>query len=148
MRIIPAERMKKRKEQRVPLTPQMFDIFEAIKPISGHREFIFPSDKDPKKPCHNQTANTALKHMGFAGRLVSHGLRSIASTMLNEQGFDYDVIEACLSHVDKNQTRSSYNRTDYLERRRKVMGWWSEHIEQSSQGSYIVTGTANVSLVR
>ncbi|GAL12543.1 phage integrase [Vibrio astriarenae] len=46
--IIPAERMKKRKEHRVPLTPQMLDILEVIKPISGHREFIFPSDKDPK----------------------------------------------------------------------------------------------------
>ncbi|MEZ8928459.1 MULTISPECIES: integrase domain-containing protein [unclassified Vibrio] len=144
--VIPAERMKKRKEHRVPLTPQMILILETMKPISGHREFIFPSDKDPKKPCHSQTANAALKRMGFAGRLVSHGLRSIASTTLNEQGFDYDVIEACLAHVDKNQIRGAYNRTDYLERRRKVMCWWSEHIEQSSQGSYSVTGTAHVKL--
>lgn len=145
--IIPAERMKKRKEHRVPLTPQMLDILEVIKPISGHREFIFPSDKDPRKPCNSQTANAALKRMGYGGRLVSHGMRSIASTTLNEQGFDYDVIETCLAHVDKNQVRGAYNRTDYLERRRKVMCWWSEHIEKSSQGSYSVTGIVNVKLV-
>ncbi|MDN3700116.1 integrase domain-containing protein [Vibrio artabrorum] len=145
--IIPAERMKKRKEHRVPLTPQMLDILEVIKPISGHREFIFPSDKDPKKPCNSQTANAALKRMGYGGRLVSHGMRSIASTTLNEQGFDYDVIETCLAHVDKNQVRSAYNRTDYLERRRKVMCWWSEHIEKASRGSYSVTGTVNIKLV-
>ncbi|MEZ8013624.1 hypothetical protein ACED28_11375 [Vibrio sp. 1F253] len=73
--------------------------------------------------CHSQIANAELKHMEFASRLVSHGLRSIASRMFNEQGFDYDVIEACLAHVDKNQIRGAYNRTDYLERRRKVMCW-------------------------
>lgn len=138
--VIPAERMKKRKEHRIPLTIQMLALLETIKPISGHREFIFPSDKDPKKPCHSQTANAALKRMGFAGRLVSHGLRALASTTLNEQGFDPDEIEACLAHVDKNEVRRAYNRTDYLERRRKVMDWWGEHIEQASYGNLSLTG--------
>ncbi|UXH27258.1 MULTISPECIES: integrase domain-containing protein [Vibrio] len=112
---IPAERMKKRREHRIPLTEQMLALLEVMKPISGHRVFIFPSDRDPKKPCNSQTANMALKRMGFAGRLVSHGLRSLASTTLNEQGFDRDLIEASLAHVDDNQVRSAYNRTDYLE---------------------------------
>lgn len=63
---IPAERMKKLKEHRIPLTQKMLELLEVIKPISGHREFIFPSDRDPKKPCNSQTANMALKRMGFA----------------------------------------------------------------------------------
>ena len=138
---IPAERMKKRREHRIPLTEQMLELLEVIKPISGHREFIFPSDRAPKKPCNSQTANMALKRMGFAGRLVSHGLRSLASTALNEQGFDRDLIEAALAHVDDNQVRSAYNRTDYLERRRPMMSWWSNHIEESSRGKLSVTGT-------
>ncbi len=138
---IPAERMKKRREHRIPLTEQMFELLEVIKPISGHREFIFPSDRDPKKPCNSQTANMALKRMGFAGRLVSHGLRSLASTTLNEQGFDRDLIEAALAHVDDNQVRSAYNRTDYLERRRPMMHWWSGHIEEASKGKLSITGT-------
>ena len=72
--------------------------------------------------------------MGYHGRLVSHGLRALASTTLNEQGFAPDVIEACLAHIDKNEIRAAYNRTDYFERRTKIMSWWSEHIEQASKG--------------
>lgn len=79
--------------------------------------------------------------MGFAGRLVSHGLRSLASTTLNEQGFEADLIEAALAHVDDNQVRSAYNRTDYLERRIPMMSWWSGHIDEAAQGSLSVTGT-------
>jgi integrase len=73
--------------------------------------------------------------MGFKGKLVAHGLRSLASTTLNEQGFDADVIETCLAHIDSNTVRRAYNRTDYLERRRKVMQWWSSHIELAANGS-------------
>ncbi|MGR5354224.1 integrase domain-containing protein [Vibrio sp. DNB22_19_2] len=142
---IPAERMKKRRDHRIPLSEQMIEVLDVIKPISGHREFIFPSDRDPKKPCNSQTANMALKRMGFAGRLVSHGLRSLASTTLNEQGFDRDLIEAALAHVDDNQVRSAYNRTDYLERRRPMMCWWSGYIEEAAKGSLLVTGTKHLS---
>lgn len=145
--IIPADRMKKRREHRIPLTEQTLSILEVIKPISEHREYIFPSDRDPKKPCNSQTANMALKRMGFAGRLVSHGLRSLASTTLNEQGFDSDLIESALAHVDDNQVRSAYNRTDYLERRRPMMSWWSEHIREAAQGSLSVTGTRQLKVI-
>ncbi|HCG7292891.1 TPA: tyrosine-type recombinase/integrase [Vibrio parahaemolyticus] len=144
---IPAERMKKRREHRIPLTEQMLALLEVMKPISGHRDFVFPSDRDSKKPCNSQTANMALKRMGFAGRLVSHGLRSLASTTLNEQGFDRDLIEASLAHVDDNQVRSAYNRTDYLERRRPMMSWWSEHIEEAAKGSLSVTGTKQLKVI-
>jgi integrase len=144
---IPAERMKKRREHRIPLTKQMLALLEVMKPINGHREYIFPSDRDPKKPCNSQTANMALKRMGFRNRLVSHGLRSLASTTLNEQGFDRDLIEASLAHVDDNQVRSAYNRTDYLERRRPMMSWWSEHIEEAAKGSLSVTGTKQLKVI-
>ncbi|EGQ7702289.1 integrase domain-containing protein [Vibrio cholerae] len=144
---IPAERMKKRREHRIPLTEQMLALLEVMKPISGHRDFVFPSDRDPKKPCNSQTANMALKRMGFAGRLVSHGLRSLASTTLNEQGFDPDLVEAALAHVDDNQVRSAYNRTDYLERRKPMMGWWSGHIEEAAKGSLSVTGTRQLKII-
>ncbi|EGR4317525.1 DUF4102 domain-containing protein [Vibrio cholerae] len=145
--IIPAERMKKRREHRIPLTEQILALLEVMKPISGHRDFIFPSDRDPKKPCNSQTANMALKRMGFAGRLVSHGLRSLASTTLNEQGFDPDLVEAALAHVDDNQVRSAYNRTDYLERRKPMMSWWSGHIEEAAKGSLSVTGTRQLKII-
>ncbi|WP_345876068.1 integrase domain-containing protein [Shewanella algae] len=138
---IPAEKMKKRRVHVIPLTQQMLGILEAIKPISGHREFIFPSDRDPKTHCNTQTANMALKRMGYGGRLVSHGLRSLASTILNEEGFESDLIESALSHVDANSVRAAYNRSDFLERRRPMMNWWSEYIETAADGNLSVAST-------
>ncbi|KGY09209.1 integrase domain-containing protein [Vibrio sinaloensis] len=145
--VIPADRMKKRRDHRIPLTEQALELLEVMRPISGNRVYVFPSDRDPKKPCNSQTANMALKRMGFAGRLVSHGLRSLASTTLNEQGFDPDLVEAALAHVDDNQVRSAYNRTDYLERRRPMMSWWSGHIEEAAKGSLSVTGTKQLKVI-
>lgn len=145
---IPAERMKKNKPHIVPLSPQALKLLETIKPLSGQREYVFPSDHNPRKPANSQSANRALGRMGFHGRLVSHGLRALASTTLNERGFDPDVIEAALAHVDKNSIRAAYNRAQYLERRRKMMDWWSAHIEQCAAGKYPeYSGVANLQLV-
>ncbi len=77
-------------------------------------------------PMNSQTANAALKRIGFSGRLVAHGLRSIASTAMNEAGFNADVIEAALAHSDKNEVRKAYNRSTYLEQRVELMKWWGE----------------------
>ncbi len=132
---IPAERMKKRRTHIVPLSDQALALLEAIKPYSGHREYVFPADRNPRTHCNSQTANMALKRMGFEGRLVSHGMRSMASTILNEQGWDPELIEVALAHVDKDEVRSAYNRADYIERRRPMMIWWSEHIQAAATGN-------------
>ncbi len=124
--VVPAERMKMKKPHAIPLTPQALSILESMKPISGHREYVFPSHRDLKRHVNSQSANMALKRMRFEGRLVSHGLRALASTTLNEQGFNPDVIEAALAHIDQNEVRRAYNRVEYLEQRRKLMCWWSE----------------------
>lgn len=133
--VIPAERMKMGKPHIIPLTPQTISLLNILKMMNGNREYLFPSHKNPRTHANTQTANMALKRIGFAGELVSHGLRALASTTLNEQGFDPDVIEASLAHVDKNEVRKAYNRAEYLDRRRVLMCWWSEHIEQASTGS-------------
>jgi integrase len=73
---------------------------------------------------NSQTANAALKRIGYGGRLVAHGLRSIASTALNEAEFNSDVIEAALAHYDKNEVRRAYNRSTYLNQRKIMMEWW------------------------
>ncbi len=141
---IPAERMKKNKPHVIPLSPQALRLLDVLKPFSGHREYVFPSDHDPRRSANSQSANRAIARMGFHGRLVSHGLRALASTTLNEQGFDPDVIEAALAHVDKNSVRAAYNRAQYLERRREMMGWWSDHIESCAAGkSPFISGTAH-----
>jgi integrase len=142
--VIPAERMKMRLEHKVPLTEQAIEILERLKPITGHRKYLFPSHIDHKKHCNVETANKALIRMGYKNRLVAHGLRALASTTLNEKAFNPDVIEAALSHVEKNEVRRAYNRAEYLESRRELMCWWSEHIQQAAIGSLSVTGFIGV----
>jgi integrase len=145
---IPASRMKKKRPHSVPLTDQTLQLLEVMRPISGHREFIFPADRNFTLPTNEQTANMALKRMGFKNRLVAHGLRALASTTLNEQGFDADVIEAALAHKDKDEVRAAYNRATYLERRRVMLQWWSDHIEQAASGNVsLSSGKRNLSLV-
>ena len=126
--MIPAERMKAKREHIVPLSTQALEILEVMQPISAHREHVFPSRNDPKQPMNSQTANAALKRIGYGGKLVAHGLRSIASTALNEAGFNPDVIEAALAHSDKNEVRRAYNRSTYLEQRIDLMNWWGEFV--------------------
>ncbi|MCG9723482.1 tyrosine-type recombinase/integrase [Shewanella sp. Isolate7] len=134
--VIPAERMKMKREHIIPLTPQVIALLKRMQPISGHLEYIFPADRNPKNHTNTQTANMALKRMGFKGRLVAHGLRALASTTLNEQGFDAELIEVSLAHVDKNTVRAAYNRADYIERRRELMCWWSGHIAAAAKDGH------------
>jgi len=133
--VIPAKRMKNKKVHTVPLTSQALALLEVIKPLSGHSEYVFTGDRNIHRPANSSTANMAIKRMGYDGKLVAHGLRALASTTLNEEGFNHDVIEACLSHVDKNEVRAAYNRAEYIERRKKVMSWWSDHIEKAAMGN-------------
>ncbi len=139
---IPADRMKMGRPHEVPLTKQSLALLEFIQPLSGHREFIFPSDRAPLKHANKETANMALKRIGFEGRLVAHGLRALASTTLNERGFDKDVIEVALAHIDKDKIRGAYNRATYMKQRREMMEWWSEHIESASRGSLSLSSAA------
>lgn len=84
---------------------------------------------NPKQAMNSQTANAALKRAGWNGKLVAHGLRSIASTTLNEKGFNPDVIEAALAHTDKNEVRRAYNRSVYLQQRVELMQWWGNFVD-------------------
>ena len=144
---IPASRMKMKREHLIPLTEHTVAILETIRPLSGHRQFVFPSSKDPRKHTDPETINRALGRMGLKGKTTAHGLRSLASTTLNEQGFDADVIEAALAHADKNNIRSAYNRTTYLERRTKLMAWWSKHIADAAVGSLSVTAVTQLKAI-
>ena len=130
--ILPAEKMKMSKSHKVPLTSSTLRILELMKPVSGHRDYIFPADREPRNHTNPQTANAAIKRMGFKGELVAHGLRSLASTILNEtKQFDSELIEVALAHQEKNEIRAAYNRAEYVENRREIMSWWSDYINKA-----------------
>ncbi|MFP1749473.1 integrase domain-containing protein [Lonsdalea quercina] len=144
---IPAERMKMKRVHIVPLSEQALAILELMRPLSSHREYVFPSRIKPLQPMNSQTVNAALKRAGLGGILVSHGMRSIASTALNEQGFPPDVIEAALAHVDKNEVRRAYNRSDYLEQRRPMMQWWADFVKAADNGSVLEGGVQGLKAI-
>lgn len=70
-----------------------------------------------------------MKRIGYGGKLVAHGLRSIASTAMNEAGFNADVIEASLARTDKNEVRRAYNRALYIAQRIELMNWWGIQLQ-------------------
>lgn len=126
----PAKRIKAKREHVVPLSKHALDILRLLKPLSGNRIHIFPSRNDQKLSMNSETANATLKHIGYGGRLVTHGLQSIASTALYENEFNPDVIEAALAHSDKNEVRRAYNRSSYLNHRKDLMTWWGDFINK------------------
>ena len=144
---IPAEVMKMDKPHLIPLTEQAIRLLEILKPMTGDDEYIFPSFHYGKGHINEETVNKAFRRMGLQNIQTAHGLRSVASTTLNEQGHDYDVIESALAHLDNNQVRRAYNRTDYMERRRKLMAWWSNHLETCATGSFSISGTRHLKAV-
>lgn len=144
---IPAERMKQKRPHVVPLSSQAMALLEVMQPISRRSDYVFPSDRNPRTHTHVQTANMALKRMGFDKKLVAHGLRALASTSLNEQGFDPELIEAALAHTGKDEVRNAYNRATYIARRAPLMNWWSERIEQAATGNMSLSGSRHLSVI-
>ena len=73
--------------------------------------------------------NHMIKKMGYQGKMVGHGFRSLFSTVTNEQGFNPDAIERQLAHLEGNTVRAAYNRADYLSERREIMQWWADWLD-------------------
>ena len=126
---IPAEFMKMKRPHKVPLSKEALCILENMRPISGHREWVFPSIKAPLNHMHEQTANAAIIRMGFGGELVAHGMRSIARTAAEEYGkFRTEVLESALAHTKKDEIIAAYNRSEYLVEREDLMKWWGDYV--------------------
>ena len=111
---IPAERMKMREEHLVPLSRQALALLDELKLHTGHRELLFPSQTTLTKPISENTMVYAFGRMGYKGIATPHGMRALASTTLNEEGFDPDVIERQLAHAERNKVRAAYHRAQYL----------------------------------
>ncbi|QIA76045.1 integrase arm-type DNA-binding domain-containing protein [Rodentibacter caecimuris] len=120
---------------KITLSRQTLALLREIKKLSGGKTYLFPSVKNPQTHVNTQTANAAIKRMGYAGKLVAHGLRSIASTYLNEQGYDSELIEVALSHMKLDRIKAAYDRGERLEQRFKLLQVWGDFIEECSQGA-------------
>lgn len=126
---IPGERMKMGAEHRVPLSRQAVAVVRAMQPLSGDRELVFPSPTYRSKPLSENTFNSALTRMGHKGTATAHGFRALFSTVANEAGWDGDVIERQLAHIERNKVRAAYHRSTYAAERVKLMQWWADLLD-------------------
>ena len=137
--VIPAKRMKMRAEHIVPLARQTLALLAELKPLSGNSRFLLPG-RNAAKTMSNGAMLMALKRMGYAGKMTGHGFRAVASTILNEQGFNADVIERQLAHCERNAVRGAYNRAEYLKERTRMMQWWADYLDSAVNESKVIVG--------
>lgn len=135
--IIPAVRMKMRTDHVVPLSKQALTMLAELKEISGGSRYVFPG-RNRDKPISNNTMLFALYRLGYKGRMTGHGFRAVASTILNETGFNPDVIERQLAHCERNEVRGAYNRAEYLAERKRMMQHWADHLDSIEAGAEVI----------
>lgn len=126
---IPAARMKMRDPHIVPLSTQALAILSDLKALTRHSKYLFPGIRTNTRPISENTVNAALRRLGYTKEeMTGHGFRSMASTLLNEQGWHRDAIERQLSHSERNSVRAAYNYAEYLPERRKMMQHWADYL--------------------
>nr|WP_202602937.1 tyrosine-type recombinase/integrase [Pseudomonas protegens] len=133
---IPAERMKRRREHLVPLPTQAVELLRNLQVLTGAYPMLFPGRSDTTKARSNTVFLMALRRLGYEGRQTGHGFRHIASTILNEHGFDENHIEAQLSHV-KEGIAGVYNKAVYLPQRTTMMQWYADHLDKLVNGNVV-----------
>jgi integrase len=133
---ISAEKMKAGVLHIVPLSKQALDILQEIHPLTGHGRYVFPSPQTGSRPMSNNAILAALRRMGFAkDEMSGHGFRSMASTLLNERGWNRDAIERQLAHAERNSVRAAYNYAEFMPERKKMMQSWADYLDGIKAGA-------------
>lgn len=136
---IPAAKMKMRAQHIVPLSEQAVAVLEEISPLTGSGRYVFPGERTSSRPMSENTVNAALRRLGYSrDELTGHGFRSMASTLLNEQGWNRDAIERQLAHAERNNVRAAYNFAEFLPERRKMMQSWADYLDVLREGGKVV----------
>lgn len=129
--IIPASRMKMRRDHIVPLSRQVIEILRELKERNGHREWVFPNHFRPRKPMCNATIVRALMRMGYKGRMTGHGFRALAMTAIKEKlGYRHEVIDRQLAHAQTSKIIAAYDRAQFLDDRRRMMQEWADYLDK------------------
>ena len=137
--LIPAKKMKMKADHIVPLSKQAVEILLEVKKLTGGEKYVFPSIRSKARPMSENTINGALRRMGYTKEEVTgHGFRATASTLLNEQGYNFDWIEVQLAHAERNKVRAAYNRAKYLPQRKKMMQEYSDYLYQLRNNNNVV----------
>ncbi|MBB6192168.1 integrase [Sphingobium wenxiniae] len=143
---IKPERMKMRRPHAIPLSEQVLNYLRELQQFSGPEGYVFPAFHTTRRPMSENTMNQAFRRMGYTSdEVTAHGLRTTASTLLNESGkWHPDAIERALAHGDSDAVRGIYNRGHYWDDRVKMMTWWSGYLDRLREGGEIVPFRAEV----
>jgi len=126
---IPPGRMKMKTKHIVPLSSQAVAILRALQPLTGKGHYVFPGARRRERCMSENTVNGALRRLGWSGsEMTGHGFRSMASTLLNEQGWNRDATLRQLAHTERNSIRAAYNYAEHLPERRRMMQAWSDYL--------------------
>jgi integrase len=137
--------MKMRQVHIVPLARQVVSILKDLHQYSGNSKYVFPSMRADSAPISDMTLLAGLRRLGYTKeQMTVHGFRSMASTLLNEQGYNRDWIERQLAHGERNSVRAAYNYAQYLPERRRMMTEWAEFLDDlREQAGHLVEPKVN-----
>jgi integrase len=136
---IPAVRMKMKETHIVPLSRQAVACLRELHPLTGSGRYVFPGARTNGRPMSENTVNAALRRLGFGkDDMTGHGFRSMASTLLNEQGWHRDAIERQLAHAERDAVRAAYNYAEHLPERRRMMQAWADYLDALRTGADVV----------
>lgn len=127
---IPANKMKMGTPHIIPLSRQAIEILKEIEPVTGQGKYIFPSLSSKDSTISENALNVALRRIGFTGEeMTAHGFRGMASTLLRENGYQSEYVEAQLAHAERNKVKAAYNHAEYIMERTNMMQWWADYLD-------------------
>lgn len=139
--IIPAGRMKAKRPHIVPLSEQSVAILEELRKVN-ESAYLFPSPRSITRCLSNVALLAALRRMGYTKEeMTAHGFRAMASTNLEQLGYDVRLIELQLAHADQDQVRAAYKRETHLLRldeRKIMMRQWSDYLDGLRTGAQVL----------
>lgn len=132
---IPVRRMKRvdpeQQSHIVPLSSQVIEIFEQLRPVSGHLTHVFPNRRRCVVPMDKVSLATAMRRMGYRDVHTPHGFRATGRTMLAEElGFNTDWIEMQLAHTVRDPNGRAYNRTMWVDHRANMLQVWADYLDK------------------
>ncbi len=138
---IPAGRMKAKRPHVVPLSDQSISILQELKILTGGDGLLFPSPRSRTRCLSDVAILAALQRMGYEkGEMTAHGFRALASTNLEQLGYDVRLIEVQLAHADQDQVRAAYKRETHmlrLDERKKMMQHWADYLDGLRTGAIV-----------
>jgi integrase len=145
--VIPWQRMKRGKltinpdttDHHVCLSRQGLELLRELHNYTGGSKYLFPNQRDHEKPMSGDAIRMALNRMGYEGKMTTHGFRALAMTTLKEKlGYRHETVDRQLAHAQKDKIASAYDRSKFLDERKKMMQHWADYTDGLLAGANVL----------